>query len=312
MHSILKTVSTPVRFLAKRLARGVVHGWLLRFPDGNPQSPVACVYCPELCRFSCPTAVVSGNDAVTPSKKMSLLALDMKPAVGDAPLWPIYDCTGCGRCTEYCVYEMPVAERLIAARPAHGWEPARAVANALTDAQDPWGDLGEEMGDRAAAQRRAAAATQTGWIEPKAWEWLGRAGVRRQSEAPWENWDARITQAPGLARLRDKRWLFHESVWHSRRLDQAAQAGQWIEKLRAQGIEIRRPFAQGRDCIDCGGEGAYSRLFNEQGRAMAQEIWERDRHRVDGILCMSDRCAQHLREALGPDVPVESMVNLWS
>src|SRR4051812_5534741 len=120
MGSIPKIVSTPLKWASKRL----IHSTLLRFPGGDPQSSVACVYCPEMCRFSCPTAVVSGNDAVTPCNKMGLLYKEEKwpgKLSSEGPLWPIYDCTGCGRCTEYCVYEMPVQERLFEARKKWKW-----------------------------------------------------------------------------------------------------------------------------------------------------------------------------------------------
>jgi hypothetical protein len=75
--------------------------------------------CPEMCRFACPTAVVSANDAVTPCNKMSLLHKEKRwpgRAGGGGPLWALYDCTGCGRCSTHCVYDMPVADQLFAAR----------------------------------------------------------------------------------------------------------------------------------------------------------------------------------------------------
>jgi hypothetical protein len=58
------------------------------------------------------------------------------------------------------------------------------------------------------------------------------------------------------------------------------------------------PYHHGRDCIDTGGEGAYARLFDEQARVMARDVWERDRGRVDGVLCFSARQAAHLRACL--------------
>ncbi|MGZ3709234.1 MAG: hypothetical protein ACXWPM_10880, partial [Bdellovibrionota bacterium] len=97
MGSIPKIVSTPLKWASKQ----VLNRTLLRFPGGDSHDPIACVYCPEMCRFSCPTAVVSGNDAVTPCNKMGLVYKEKKwpgQASQGAPLWPIYDCTGCGRC----------------------------------------------------------------------------------------------------------------------------------------------------------------------------------------------------------------------
>src|SRR5262249_47981854 len=126
----------PLKWVSKQF----INRTLLRFPGGDEHSPIACTFCPEMCRFSCPSAVVSGNDAVTPCNKNSLLYKEEKwpgRASAGGPLWTIYDCTGCGRCTEFCVYEMPVADQLFAARAAHPWEPARRAAALLTDAEDP-------------------------------------------------------------------------------------------------------------------------------------------------------------------------------
>jgi hypothetical protein len=78
----------------------------------------------------------------------------------------------------------------------------------------------------------------------------------------------------------------------------------WAGALRAQGIQLVEPFHHGRDCIDCGGEGAYDRLFPEQAETMARDIWERDRHRADGLLCLSARCAAHFRKVLPSEVRV--------
>lgn len=304
MRSIRKIVLTPAKWAAKRL----VNGWLLRFPDGEAQSSVACVYCPEMCRFSCPTAVASGNDAVTPSNKMSLLHFSEQGVAVPGGAWPLYDCTGCGRCAEYCVYDMPVAERLFGARGTQKWEKAWAVAQELTDLDDPWGDLAEELGDLPQAHARSARADLSGWIEPKAWEFLMRE-KRVYGKAPWDLWGQASEQ--GLVRLRGKKWLLHESVWHSRRLGRFEQVETWISALRAQGVEIRRPFAQGLDCIDSGGEGAYSRLFAQQAAVMARDIWERDRARIDGILCVSRRGAEHFKKSLGAEVPVEFLGDVY-
>ena len=157
MGSIPKIVSTPLKWVSKEL----LHRTLLRFPGGDAHDPIVCVYCPEMCRFSCPTAVVSGSDAVTPCNKMSLLHKEERwpgKAAGGGPLWPLYDCTGCGRCSEYCVYGMPVAETLFEARKQFAWEPAmRAASQGLTDAEDPVGDLADELGDGENAKRRLEA-----------------------------------------------------------------------------------------------------------------------------------------------------------
>lgn len=320
MSSIRKIVSIPAKWAAKSLLRG----WLLKFPAGEEQSPVACVYCPEMCRFSCPTAVVTGNDAVTPANKMGLLALDsqwngaLRAQAAGGELWPIYDCTGCGRCTQYCVYDMPVAERLFEARQEYPLKRVEMLRGELDDSEsrDPWGDLSEEWGliDTARKQAAAQAARHLGthdlrpWIEPKSWEWLERSGWVGELRPAWVG-NGRLK--PGaMDQLRSHRvqdWLFHESVWHSRRLEQWERVAQWISILREAGVSIRRPFAQGMDCIDCGGEGAYARMFPEQARAMAEEIWERDRHRVQGVITVSSRCAEHFGNLGIPVVGLEEI-----
>jgi len=304
--SIPKIVSTPLKWASKEL----LHRTLLRFPGGKTQDPIACTYCPEMCRFSCPTAVVSSNDAVTPCNKMGLLHREERwpgKAAEGGPLWPIYDCTGCGRCTEYCVYEMPVQETLFAARAKHRWDRAEQAAAALTDAADPVGDLAEELGDAPAAARRMRdyLIRQGGpclVTEPRSLVFLQRMG--QEATLDWEGLFTREPAAGLLEALGMKRWLVHESVWLNRHLERFADVRAWGDRLSAAGARLIWPFGHGRDCIDCGGEGAYPLLFGDQAQVMAKEFWERDRHHADGILCFSERCARHLRSALGSSVPV--------
>ena len=47
-----------------------------------------------------------------------------------------------------------------------------------------------------------------------------------------------------------------------------------------------------------------------QARQMAEEYWARDRHRAEGILCLSGRCAEHIRASLGTSVPVVALSEL--
>lgn len=321
MGLIPKIALTPVKWASKK----IVHTTLLRFPGGDSHSPVACTYCPEMCRFSCPTAVASGNDAVTPSAKNSLLYKESRwpgVATGGGELWPIYDCTGCGRCTEYCVYGVPVAEQLFEARSTFQWERSRAVLAEIRGPQDRWGDLAEELGDRGLGLRRLELAL--GLIEePRALAWALRAREKGWiSGSPAGDvhvglsWEKELREGPSAAvvgRLRGRRWLVHESSALNRLLSRSDDVQAWITRARAAGIDLVRAFHQGRDCIDCGGEGAYVRLFPEQADRMALDIWERDRERagsrVDGVLCFSKRCAEHFRGVLAKQgVQVESVV----
>ncbi len=314
MGLIQKIVLTPIKWVSKK----VLHQTLFRFPGGDPQSPVACVYCPEMCRFSCPSAVVSANDAVTPCNKMSFLYKEIKwpsqssAAVSGGAMWPIYDCTGCGRCSEYCLYDMPVFERLFEARKKLKWDVALEVAAKLTDEEDPVGDLADELGDEFNAKRRMnqfirkhtfPAGLES--IEPKSFFFLKQNGFFKNIK-----WNIKLSfkDQPALFQMLDqKKWLLHESVWMSRHLDQCNDLQEILNALEAAGIHIVRPFAQGHDCIDCGGEGIYSGLFPSQAKQMARDIWEQDQNRVDGILCVSQRCAKHLKASVGTQVPVMAL-----
>ncbi len=307
MGLIPKIVLTPLKWASK----AVLHKTLLRFPGGDSKSPIACVYCPEMCRFSCPTAVVSGNDAVTPCNKMGLLYKEKKwpgQSAQGGPLWPIYDCTGCGRCTEYCVYEMPVMDQLFEARKLHKWEFATKAAAELTDEIDPVGDLADELGDEDSSIRRLEKFTKknqnrnTGVREPRSLFFLRQKGFT--GSLTWEPWLHEAISDSIKKKLSGKTWLLHESVWLSRHLNRVHDLQTWIEAARMAGLQLKRPFAQGHDCIDCGGEGAYPRLFPSQSLQMAREFWERDQHRADGILCMSKRCADHFRKALDSHVAI--------
>ena len=314
MGSIQKIVSTPLKWASKHVLKRT----LLRFPGGDSHDPIACTYCPELCRFACPTAVVSANDAVTPCNKMSLLHKEKRwpgRAADGGELWPLYDCTGCGRCTEFCVYEMPVMEQLFEARKVFAWEPAKKAALALTDQMDEVGDLADELGDTVNAERRLKkyslkfAPGRCEISEPRSLYYARKHGV----EATFSS-EKFMKESPSAAlqkHFSGKRWLVHESNWYNRHLDQASEMRSWIEKAKSVGIQLVTPFANGSECIDCGGEGAYSRLFPEQARQIAVDFWERDQHRVDGILCLSNRCAEHFRKHLGNDVPIFSLTRLF-
>lgn len=324
MDSILKIALTPAKWVSKK----ILNATLLQFPGGEQTPDIACVYCPEMCRFSCPTAVASGNDVVTPSSKMSLLYKEKKWPEAQAPgqtLWPIYDCTGCGRCTEYCVYGMPVAERLFEERASHPWSHAQKYWSRLTPESDPAGDLAYELGDveSGLSRKRTWLASGEKFVrEPKALYFLFEIFKNSREESATASdlklsWEDQMDEA-GWARLARKlsdlranhRWLLAESVWLSRRLERSEQVQYWSFGMQRAGIKIVRPFAQGRDCMDTGGEGAYPLLFPEQAAEMAGDFWERDRHRADGILCMSQRMAQHLRSVLGESIVINSICEL--
>ncbi|MCC7441989.1 MAG: (Fe-S)-binding protein [Bdellovibrionales bacterium] len=312
MASILKTALTPVKWASKQL----LNRTLLRFPGGDAHDPVACAFCPEMCRFACPSTVATGNDTVTPRGMMSLLYKEKRwpgKAAAGGELWPLYGCTGCGRCTEYCIYGMPVAEKLFKARREHRWRGAQtALDTRVTEEMDSVGDLAAEWGELEVAKARrdrtlekAGSAGVVRVREPKELHYLRSEGI--EAELDWEpglfRWDV-AAQAAARERLSGKRWLVAESVWLSRRLNHAADVDHFCGVLERLGVSTVRPYHRGKDCIDTGGEGAYRYLFPEAAAVMARDFWERDRDKADGVIAFSDRAAAHLREALGAEVPV--------
>ncbi len=92
---------------------------VLVFSSRFERDPQACFYCPEMCRFSCPVAENLRDNTVTPRGKMSLIhllekgnSLETITGTRENYLWVLEQCTGCGRCTEHCVYEIDVSARL--------------------------------------------------------------------------------------------------------------------------------------------------------------------------------------------------------
>ncbi len=302
MDSIRKIALIPAKWASKQL----VHHWLLQF-SANEQTAdtVACVFCPELCRFSCPVAVVTGSDAVTPCNKNSVLYKEAKwPASQTSlgELWPIYACTGCGRCTEYCLHKVDVGKNLVAARTRFKWSKAREVVLQLSDQLDLWGDLAFELGETAIGQKRlevqlnnagyhADGTRKVEVFEPKIAYVLKELGIKSDLIFDWERLDWR--------KLEGKRWYLHESVFFSRRLARFEEVNRFIEAAKKRGIELVIDFEHGKDCIDCGGEGAYRYLFERESKQMAREIWEKVRSRCDGVIGFGDRCLSHFRLSVG-------------
>lgn len=77
-----------------------------------------CTYCPKMCRHVCPVSNATGNESLIPQAKMELLNMLRRRAVPwemDYVL-PLYGCTGCGLCTEYCKHGVDVSAALMAGR----------------------------------------------------------------------------------------------------------------------------------------------------------------------------------------------------
>src|SRR3990170_1181595 len=77
-----------------------------------------CSYCPKMCRHACPVSTASGREALIPQAKMAGLAQLLK---GNEP-WtrettePLWGCTGCRHCTEYCEHGVLPGATLFAGR----------------------------------------------------------------------------------------------------------------------------------------------------------------------------------------------------
>lgn len=348
---------TPAKWASKK----VIHHLLLSFPGGETSPTVACVYCPEMCRFSCPTAVITGNDAVTPCNKMSqLYAHDHwnggKSAEGSllgesASLWPIYDCTGCGRCTEYCVHQVPVGERLLEARGRYSFAPALVAAQQLDASEDPVGDLAWELGAQDLARERwdtwvnslqshpdsDALCTQNWMREPKSVHFV-RARVESQLasgesplqgdvllEVPWSaelallNLRARGREAwQGGALGRYERWRVWDSPWASRHLGAVQVMEQWLTLGSVAGKQwvsmpqSLYPPSATADVEDAGLEGAYGMLFPEQARKLLLEVWNRiPPDAYDGVWVWSPRAKQKLERAMRDQILPTRPVMGW-
>jgi Fe-S oxidoreductase len=91
-----------------------------------------CVFCPKLCRSSCPVSNAEPRETLTPWGKMSAAWM---AAHGDVPVnashaAPAWACTGCFACRESCDHRNAVAEVLTDARDAlarHGAAPDGAM-----------------------------------------------------------------------------------------------------------------------------------------------------------------------------------------
>lgn len=91
-----------------------------------------CVYCPKLCRASCPVSEQEGSETVTPWGKMSMAYFVGR---GDVPqdaehTESAWACTGCQACRERCNHDNDVAYTLGQARASHfaaGSAPRAAV-----------------------------------------------------------------------------------------------------------------------------------------------------------------------------------------
>ncbi|NUP09984.1 MAG: (Fe-S)-binding protein [Polyangiaceae bacterium] len=110
-----------------------------------------CVYCPKLCRATCPVSNAEPHETLIPWGKMST---SFFMARGDVPIAPeeasvAWACTDCGACTERCDHKNPVGATLTDAR-ADLFERGAAPAGAK--------DLAASWSAKSEARRAAVAA----------------------------------------------------------------------------------------------------------------------------------------------------------
>lgn len=73
-----------------------------------------CTYCPKLCRHACPVSNALGNETLIPQSKMELLNLLRKGTVPWQSSYtdPLFACTGCKLCQQYCDHGVDVPAAL--------------------------------------------------------------------------------------------------------------------------------------------------------------------------------------------------------
>ena len=95
---------------------------LRRLPQLAPRKATLerCVFCPKLCRSSCPVSNAEPRETVTPWGKMSMAYFVANESVALAPSFaePAWACTGCFGCREHCDHKNDVTGTLFDARSA--------------------------------------------------------------------------------------------------------------------------------------------------------------------------------------------------
>lgn len=86
-----------------------------------------CTFCPRLCRFECPVALVEYNETFTPTSKMMLVYMsEMGIVEQDKVKETFYMCVDCKHCITPCIHRIDVPKVLISAR-------AKVIENGKAD-----------------------------------------------------------------------------------------------------------------------------------------------------------------------------------
>lgn len=95
---------------------------LRRLPQLAPRKATLerCVFCPKLCRSSCPVSNAEPRETLTPWGKMSMAYFIANESVALTPSYaaPTWACTGCFGCRDHCDHKNDVAGTLFEARSA--------------------------------------------------------------------------------------------------------------------------------------------------------------------------------------------------
>ena len=77
-----------------------------------------CTYCPKMCRHCCPVSNALGNESLIPQAKMELLNMLRRKAVPQELEYivPLFGCTGCRLCQQYCKHECDVPAAMLRGR----------------------------------------------------------------------------------------------------------------------------------------------------------------------------------------------------
>jgi Fe-S oxidoreductase len=77
-----------------------------------------CTYCPKLCRHTCPVSNATARETLVPQHKMAQMRRlgkrETPRTVEESE--PLYGCTGCGACTEFCQHKVEVGSALFRGR----------------------------------------------------------------------------------------------------------------------------------------------------------------------------------------------------
>ncbi|PID39550.1 MAG: hypothetical protein CSA65_09605 [Proteobacteria bacterium] len=79
-----------------------------------------CTFCPKLCRHACPVSNALGHEALIPQSKMQILEMLRRGAIPwqQSYIDPLFACTGCRLCQQYCEHQNDVAATLWEGRAA--------------------------------------------------------------------------------------------------------------------------------------------------------------------------------------------------